>query len=135
MKKISEKGGLDESAKDDAVSSPAMSRRGFLRSTAAATGGAVAATAAMAAARAEEVLASAKTAAGKGMDHAAMGHDMSRYGSMMFMEGHSMKPGQVIEPPGSPSPDDVKYKVFDVDVRIIEHEILPGIKSHMFAFM
>ena len=120
-----------------------VSRRDFLRKTASAASGAVAATTVIAAARAGEVAAGAKAAVDKSMDHSAMsetmshaatGHDTSKYGSMMFMEGHSMKPGQVIEPPGSPSPDEVKYKVFDVDVRIIEHEILPGIKSHMFAF-
>jgi len=63
------------------------------------------------------------------MDHSA--HNMNEYRSMMFMEGHAMKPGQMIEPLGSPSPTEVEYKVFDIDVRIVEHEILPGVKSHI----
>ncbi len=66
--------------------------------------------------------------------HAAMGHDMSQYGSMMFMKGHKMQPGLVIEPPGAPSDSEVRYKEFDMDIRIVQHEIVPGVKLHMFAF-
>ena len=61
------------------------------------------------------------------------GHDAS-YGSMMFMDGHKMDPGLVIEPPGSPGDNEVNYRVFDIDIRITQHEILPGVKAHMFAF-
>lgn len=103
-----------------------LSRRGFLQAAAVVSGG-TALTAATGAQAAEMQH--------KGMaDGTHAGHAMEKYGSMMFMENHAMKPGQVIEPPGSPSPDEVKYKVFDVDVRIIEHEILPGVKTHLFAF-
>jgi FtsP/CotA-like multicopper oxidase with cupredoxin domain len=108
-----------------------LSRRGFLRAAAAVTGGAALAAGGNMTARAAQMDHSTMQHAMHGAQH---GHDMNKYGSMMFMEGHSMKPGQVIEPPGSPSDDEVEYKVFDVDVRIIEHEILPGIKAHMFAF-
>jgi len=123
-----------------------LSRRHFLRAAAAVTGGAL--TAATAASirtqdtgHADHVMAGIEMNHGgqaamesTAMDHTVMKHDIDKYGSMMFREGHAMKPGQVIEPPGSPSPGEVEYKVFDVDVRIVEHEILPGIKSHMFAF-
>lgn len=61
------------------------------------------------------------------------GHDNS-YGTMMFEEGHSMPSGQVIEPPGAPAPGEVEYKVFDMEVQLVQHELLPGVKSPMFAF-
>ncbi|MDH5544932.1 MAG: multicopper oxidase domain-containing protein [Gammaproteobacteria bacterium] len=64
-------------------------------------------------------------------DHA--GHQMAEYSSMMF-EKHQMQPGRTIIPPGSPPPEEVDYKVYNVEVRIVEHEILPGIKTHVFAF-
>jgi len=112
-----------------------LSRRNFLKTAAAVTGGTALANSQLAAQAAE----AAKPAIPDGSAHAAhsmghAGHQMDQYGSMMFMEGHSMKPGQIIEPPGSPSPGEVNYKVFDIDVRIVEHEILPGIKTHLFAF-
>jgi FtsP/CotA-like multicopper oxidase with cupredoxin domain len=97
------------------------SRRRFLRSAAVVAGGAVAG-GGTAVARAAQ------------MDHSAMGHDMGRYGSMMFMEGHKMEPGLVIEPPGAPADDEVAYREFDMDIRITEHEIVPGVKVHFFAF-
>jgi len=90
-----------ELKQDSSGSAEKVSRRDFLRKTAAAASGAVAATTAIAAARAGEVAAGAKAAVDKSMDHAAMGNDMNQYGSMMYVEGHSMKPGQVIEPPGT----------------------------------
>jgi len=112
-----------------------ISRRDFLRTTAVFTGSTVLAGHNIKTQAAEMTHQSMPA----GNEHAMhesghAGHQMDQYGSMMFMEGHSMKPGQVIEPPGSPSPDEVKYKEFDIDVRIVEHEILPGIKTHVFAF-
>jgi len=68
------------------------------------------------------------------MDHSTMGHDMGEYGTMMYREGHKMEPGLIIEPPGSPADDEVDYREFDMDIRIVEHELLPGVKTHMFAF-
>ncbi|MBL4608841.1 MAG: multicopper oxidase domain-containing protein, partial [Pseudomonadales bacterium] len=115
-----------------------LSRRQFL-SAAAITGGAlVAAGTAVAetvnhAAMGHGAMAQGTMANGT-MDHAAMGHSMGGYDSMMFMKGHKMSPGLMIEPPGSPSDDEVDYRVFDIDIRITEHEILPGVKAHMFAF-
>lgn len=103
-----------------------VSRREFLRTAAAMTGGAALAASSNVSVQAAQMNHSA-------MDHAAM-QSSNNYESMMFMEGHAMKPGQIIEPPGSPSPEEVNYKVFDVDVRIVEHEILPGVKMHVFAF-
>jgi len=100
-------------------------RRNFLRGAMAATGTAAAAVAAPIAAKAKE------------MNHSLHGGDVMKdadYGSMMYMDNHKMVPGNLIEPPGSPSPNDVKYKVFDIDVRIVKHEILPGIVTHVFAF-
>ncbi|MGD8567584.1 MAG: multicopper oxidase domain-containing protein [Gammaproteobacteria bacterium] len=109
-----------------------ISRRDFLRRAAVMTGGtAIAGTSLAANAASPMPHQSTHQGAGSG---AHMGHQMDGYSSMMFMEGHSMKPGQIIEPPGSPSPDEVQYKVFDIDVRIVEHEILPGIKTHLFGF-
>ncbi len=104
-------------------------RRRFLQNALAVTGGAALAAG------------SRITQAAEGMDHsmhamgAHAGHQMDRYGSMMFMKDHSgHMMGGVIEPPGAPSDDEVDYKVFDIDVRIVQHEILPGIRLHMFAF-
>ena len=99
------------------------SRRDFLRAAMALTGG-VALTA-----RAAETNVPA-------MDHAAMGHAAhgSNYQTMMFMSGHKMEPGAIIEPPGAPADHEVDYKVFDIDVSIVRHEIVPGIQVHMFAF-
>ena len=99
----------------------ASSRRGFLKKAAAVTGGAIA-VGSVTAARAQVV------------DHAAMGHKMDGYNTMMFMKNHKMAPGRITEPPGSPADHEVNYKVFDFDIRITEHEIVPGIKVHMFAF-
>jgi len=107
-----------------------LNRRKFLSRAVAATGSAALVAGGTLSARAAEMSQTAGM-----MDHSMhAGHDMSQYGSMMFMEGHTMHPGQLIEPPGSPSPDQVNYKMFDIDVRIVQHEILPGIKVHMFAF-
>ena len=122
-------------ANPDASVAQGLSRRDFLRAAAAVTGGTAIASSNLAAQAAEV----SKQAMASGGEHAAhatghASHQMGQYGSMMFMEGHSMKPGQIIEPPGSPSPSEVNYKVFDIDVRIVEHEILPGIKTHVFAF-
>ncbi len=100
-------------------SSSEVSRRQFLRTAVAMTGGALA------------VSANADTQATMEHDHAAMAHT---YDSMMFMEGHQMEPGLIIEPPGSPADDEVEYKEFDMDIRIVEHEIVPGVKVHMLAF-
>ena len=111
---------------------PVSSRRNFLKKAAIATGGAVATGKAMA----QKTQGMDHSAMGHGaMDHAAMGHNMDQYGSMMFMKDHSgHMMGGKIEPPGSPSDSEVDYKEFDIDIRIAEHEILPGIKAHMFAF-
>lgn len=129
-------GGLDNATPQHPVTHPdaeplSASRRHFLRTAAAITSGS-------ALIAGSSFSASASEAGNREMGHtghdAHAGHTMNSYGSMMFMEGHRMKPGQVIEPPGSPSPTEVEYKVFDIEVRIVEHEILPGIKAHMFAF-
>jgi FtsP/CotA-like multicopper oxidase with cupredoxin domain len=106
------------------------SRRGFLR-TAALTGGALAAGGriAVGAERAGHA-----GMAHRAMDHGTMGHGPGRYGSMMFMKGHKTEPGVVIEPPGAPSDEEVEYREFDMDIRLAEHEILPGVKVHFFAF-
>lgn len=103
-------------------------RRGFLKMAAAAGSGAIAATASS--------TSYAKTVKPNHSAHhkSKAGGQANKYGSMMFMEGHKHKSGRLIEPPGSPSPTDVDYKVFDLDIRIVEHEILPGIKLHLFAF-
>lgn len=108
------------------------SRRSFLRSAAAVTGGALATATGATVAAAEKM----EQGSMAGMDHSSMGHDMggNGYGSMMFLEGHSMQPGLIIEPPGSPADHEVDYKEFDMDIRLVEHEILPGIKTHFFAF-
>ncbi|GAB6063400.1 multicopper oxidase family protein [Deferrisoma palaeochoriense] len=64
-------------------------------------------------------------------------------GAMGGMHGHAMggvveapMPGvpAVVEPPGAPSPSEVEYKVFHLDIRIVRHEILPGVEAHMLAF-
>jgi len=110
-----------------------ITRRGFLRAAGALTGGAVLAAS-------SQKLSAAQTA-----DPGHSGHDMSKHGghsmpatggyqSMMFMQDHGMQGSRIIEPPGAPSPTEVEYKVFDLDVQIVEHEIVPGVKSHMFAF-
>ncbi|MBI5450570.1 MAG: multicopper oxidase domain-containing protein [Gammaproteobacteria bacterium] len=91
-----------------------VSRRAFLRAAALVAGGSVAAPAL-----------SAVT------EHA--GHGGGNYQSMMFMPGHNMA-GQITEPPGAPADDEVDYQVFDLDVRIVQHEIVPGIRVPMFAF-
>jgi FtsP/CotA-like multicopper oxidase with cupredoxin domain len=95
-----------------------MSRRTFLGAAAVIGGGAL--------------------VAGSGLtaQAVAMNHNMSSmpYGSMMFMKNHRMPPGMVIEPPGAPADDEVDYKVFDLDIRLTPHEILPGITVHFFAF-
>ena len=121
----------DEASKDQ-TETVASSRRSFLKKAAIATGGAIAAGKAVAASTGTVD----HSAMGHGvMDHAAMGHNMDQYGSMMFMKDHSgHMMGGKIEPPGSPADHEVNYKEFDIDIRIAEHEILPGIKAHMFAF-
>lgn len=116
-----------------------VSRRQFLRTTALIAGGALAGRAVAAGTQhgghdMGHGASAAAPAAAPTMDHAAMGHGASDYGSMMFMKDHRMPTGLVIEPPGSPADHEVDYKVFDIDVRIIQHEILPGVKVHMFAF-
>ena len=107
------------------------SRRNFLR-------GAVAATSSAALAAGAKIASGAETAADKmsQMEHAAhKSHQMSSYETAMFSQDHAAHlMGGVIEPPGSPSDDEVDYKEFDMDIRITQHEILPGIKVHMFAF-
>ena len=107
---------------------PNYSRRDFLRTATVVAGGTALAAGTNLTAKADQIQKVATTTT----KHT--GHAMTEYGSMMFMQNHSMKSGQVIEPPGSPSPNDVNYRVFDVDVRIVEHEILPGIKMHVFGF-
>ncbi|MGK0290530.1 MAG: FtsP/CotA-like multicopper oxidase with cupredoxin domain [bacterium] len=94
------------------------SRRSFL-TTAAATGGVLAVGGALSQAQAATQSAHA-------------GHQMNSYGTMMFMKDHKMP--KMIRPPGAPAEDKVKYKEFDMDVQLIQHEILPGIKTHAFAF-
>jgi len=106
------------------------SRRNFIRGALAATGGAALAAGA-------NFTAKAQTASEmSGMDHSMhAGHQMEAYDTMMFMQDHSAHMmGGVIEPPGAPADDEVDYKVFDMDIRIAQHEILPGIKVHMLAF-
>lgn len=63
----------------------------------------------------------------------SMHGNMQQYETMMFMPGHSMH-GGVIEPPGAPDDKSVKYKEFTIEVDVIQHEIVPGVKAHMFAF-
>ncbi len=97
------------------------SRRGFLKKAVAVTGGAIAAGGLPAQAATQSKIGQA-------------GHRMDRYDSMMFMKGHKMEPGLVINPPGSPADHEVNYKTFDMDIRITKHDILPGVRIHMFAF-
>jgi FtsP/CotA-like multicopper oxidase with cupredoxin domain len=111
----------DRSGSTEAEDEHSSTRRNFLRAAVAMTGGV-----ALAARAVETPM--------PGMDHSAMGHSMGGYDTMMFMPGHNMLPGAVIEPPGAPADHEVEYKEFDIDVRIVQHEILPGIKVHMFAF-
>ncbi len=110
---------------EDTTTDPAIvTRRNFLRGVIAGTGTAALTAGATVIARAQEVEQSL---------HA--GHQMDKYGSMMFMKDHSgHMMGGAIEPPGSPADSEVNYKEFDMDIRIVEHEILPGIKIHMLAF-
>lgn len=108
-------------AKEETV---AVSRRELLLG-AALTGGA-----AVLASRASSVQAESPPVGHGGHS----GHGSNGYGSMMFMKNHHMPPGTVIEPPGSPSDDEVSYQTFEMDVQIVQHEILPGIKVHMFGF-
>lgn len=111
------------------TSTPNLSRRRFLQTAAAVTGGTLATH--QLAASAATMDHSQHSMDSMTMDHA--GHQMAQYSTMMFMK-HKMEPGRVIEPPGSPGDHEVEYKVFDIEVRIVEHEIVPGVKSHMFAF-
>jgi len=104
-------------------------RRGFLKMAAAAGSGAIAATASS-----TSFAKSPNKKSKMNSGHSATQGTVNKYGSMMFMDGHKHKGGKLIEPPGSPSPSDVDYKVFDLDIRIVEHEVLPGIKLHLFAF-
>lgn len=68
------------------------------------------------------------------------GHTMKNQsgvkGSMMFDKGHHVADGQVIDVGGLsiPADDEVSYKSFDISVSIIQHEIVPGVKAHFFAF-
>ncbi len=120
----------DETKTHRETDSKPLSRRDFLRSAAYVTGGAIAAGASRASHAAEM-----DHSTMKGMEGMEGMKDMpSGYNTMMFSKGHSMGPGTIIEPPGSPSDDEVDYKVFDMRIRIVEHEILPGVKVHMFAF-
>jgi FtsP/CotA-like multicopper oxidase with cupredoxin domain len=114
--------GVDERRHDEDSETINTRRRGFLRAAATFTGGAAALGGGVPAARAAQA------------DHSGMHHGSNAYDSMMFMEGHQMEPGLVIEPPGSPGDDEVDYREFDMDIRIVEHEIVPGVKVHMFAF-
>jgi len=101
-------------------------RRSFLKKAAAITGGAIAASTAL-----------GSQAASRAASHAGHGahmHQGNKYGSMMFMKNHKMKPGNIINPPGSPADHEVNYKEFDIEINIFKHEILPGVKIHMFAF-
>jgi len=107
---------IDPQSQDNeqqAEARPFFSRRNFLRSVMAGTGTAALTAGAPLIARAQE------------MDHSMhAGHQMDKYGSMMFMKDHSgHMMGGAIEPPGSPP-----------DSRIVVHEILPGVKVHMLAF-
>ncbi len=89
----------------DSVAEHKSTRRDFLRAAMAMTGGAALG------ARAEDIPMPA-------MDHSMhMGHG-GGYDTMMFMPGHIMAPGAVIEPPGAPADNEVEYKVFDIDVSI-----------------
>ncbi len=102
-------------------------RRGFLKLAAAASTGAIAAT--------TSTTSFAKSSASNDSSHhPSTGDQANKYGSMMFMKDHKHKGGNLIVPPGSPPTVDVDYKVFDIDIRIVEHEVLPGIKLHLFAF-
>ncbi len=112
----------DRSPSGESEDEHSSGRRNFLRAAVAMTGGVA-------------LTARAAEAPMPGMDHSMMGHDMGGggYDTMMFMPGHKMA-GTVTEPPGAPKDDEVDYKVFDIEVSIVQHEILPGIKAHMFAF-
>lgn len=99
-----------------------LSRRRFLRSAAAVTGGALVAGSAQAAR----------------VDAAAYGvsppHAYSEgQGSMMYMEGHDMM-GVVSEPPGAPADHEVNYREFDLTFELVDHELLPGVTFPCFAF-
>ncbi|MGD8785184.1 MAG: multicopper oxidase domain-containing protein [Thioalkalispiraceae bacterium] len=120
----------EEGSEPDQKQGTDPARRNFLLNAVAATGSAALA--------ASSNIASGAEAASKmsTMDHSAhAGHQMAGYESMMFSSDHSQHlMGGKIEPPGSPADDEVDYKEFDMDIRIVRHEILPGIKIHMLAF-
>ncbi len=40
----------------------------------------------------------------------------------------------VVEPPGAPADEEVPYKTFDLDLRIVRHSPLPGVEVHTLAF-
>ncbi len=40
----------------------------------------------------------------------------------------------VVEPSGAPGDDEVPYRTFDLDLRIVRHSPLPGVEAHMLAF-
>ena len=117
-----------------------VSRRKFLQTAAITTGSALAVGTTNAVEMDHSKMDHSKMTPATPMDHSAhasMNHTgmvNEEYGSMMFMEGHTMASGITIEPPGSPADNEVDYKQFDMDIKIVEHEILPGIKAHMFAF-
>lgn len=106
----------DAAVSDDHENTNA-SRRDFLRTAAAAAGGAL--------------------AAGTGLAHAGQSAHRHAYepgkGSMMFMPGHDMQ-GTHTEAPGAPSDDEVDYREFDLTFDLVEHELLPGVKMPAFAF-
>ncbi len=109
---------------EESIEPETLSRRGFLRGVIAGTGTVALTAGASVIAKAKEI------------DHSLhAGHQKDKYGSMMFMQDHSgHMMGGAIEPPGSPSDSEVNYREFDIDIRIVEHEIVPGIKIHMLAF-
>ncbi len=90
------------------------SRRQWLRSAAAAAGGALV----------------------TGAASRAVAQDYNAgQGSMMFMEGHAhMMAGRITEPSGAPADGEVAYKEFDLSFELTEHELIPQVRFPVFSF-
>lgn len=101
-------------------------RRGFLRTMIAGTAGGVAAV------LGRRALAQ-PSGGGMPMSGGAPGQPMTQAMPPGAHGGHSGPPGPAL-PQNAPPPDSPLYKRFKLELRVIQHELAPGVVVHMMGF-
>ncbi len=107
-------------------------RRGFLRSIASSAAGGIAALTSRRALAQHEGHVMPKPASSTGGETPPM---KTPTGTTMAHGGHGMPMGAPPPlPKGAPPPDSPLYKRFAFDVKVVQHEIVPGVVTHMMAY-